>query len=200
MYTTMPSPTSRKRPAPGANPLPTAPVQQAPQQFANTDQMMRWNGIATNGNNYAEVSNQYMPLPQQQQDPHTQQIYQTQPQSQRPLQSQAPSNVLALRDDGNRALVPTTHSGYDTTADQWATSETALVPATNGRVHEPDPEQQLRDALARARKIEEEATKDNPGPNQKRSIPPFVLKLARYVFSRLLLVYLKVTFMAVGIH
>lgn len=142
---------------------------------------MRWNGVAANGNNYAEAANQYMQLPQQQ-DPHTQQIYQTQPQSQqRPPQAQAPSNVLALRDDGSRALVPTSHPGYDATADQWATSETALVPATNGMAHEPDPEQQLREALARARKIEEEATKDNPGPNQKRSIPPFVLKLARYV-------------------
>lgn len=39
----------------------------------------------------------------------------------------------------------------------------------------------MRLLLERARKIEEEATKENPGPNQKRSIPPFVLKLSRSV-------------------
>jgi hypothetical protein len=43
-------------------------------------------------------------------------------------------------------------------------------------------EEHLRLLLERARKIEEEATKENHGPNQKRSITPFVLKLSRFVY------------------
>lgn len=190
---TMSSSTSRKRPAPGANPLPAAPAapaapaQQPPHQYANHEQMMRWNGVAANGNNYADVPNQYMPLQHQQAPPaqQVQQLYQaqSQPQPQPPLhmqsQAQAPSNVLARRDNSTRALVPTaTLSGYEPATDQWASTETALVPTANGRVHEPDPEQELMEALAKARKLEEESKKDNPG--QKRTIPPFVKKLATY--------------------
>lgn len=178
MYATMPTPPiSRKRAAPGANPLPAGPLPQAPEQFATPDNMMRWNGLAADGNNYADVSNQYMP-----QQPHInplgQQAYQaaqTQPQ-------QVASSAVALRDGTSRALVSAAlHPGFDAQPDQWTNSETALVPATNGRVHEPDPEQQLREAVARARKIEEEATKE--GSTVKRSIPPFVQKLSRCVCS-----------------
>lgn len=145
--------------------------------------MMRYNGVSTNGNNYADVSNQYMALPQQQQ----QQaplgtIYQ--PQTQPPSQSPIPSNVLALRDSAgsSRALVPAAQrAGYDVTQpDQWTTNQTRdLVPAS-GAPRVQDEEEILRQLVAKAKKIEEEATKDNPGSNQKRSIPPFVLKLARY--------------------
>lgn len=181
MFLAMSSPTSRKRPAPGASPLPAAPVQQLPQQYANHDQMLRYNGVAANGNNFADVSNQYMALPQQQ-APLTN-IYQsqTQPQSQSPT----PSNVLALRDSAasSRALVPAAQrAGYDTQSDQWATNQTRdLVPASAApRVQ--DEEEILRQLVAKAKKIEEEATKDNPGSSQKRSIPPFVLKLARYIY------------------
>lgn len=183
MFLAMPSPTSRKRPAPGASPLPAAPIQQVPQQYANHDHTMRYNGLAANGNDYTDLSNQYMTLPQQQQQqqaPLTN-VYpsQTQPQSQSPT----PSNVLALRDNAgsSRALVPAAQrSGYDTQNDQWATNQTRdLVPASSApRVQ--DEEEVLRQLVTKAKKIEEEATKDNPGSNQKRSIPPFVLKLARY--------------------
>lgn len=180
MFLAMSSPTSRKRPAPGASPLPAAPVQQLPQQYATHDQMMRYNGVAANGNNYADVSNQYMSLPQQQ-APLTN-VYQSQSQPQ--SQSPTPSNVLALRDNAgsSRALVPAAQrSGYDTQSDQWATNQTRdLVPAS-GAPRVQDEEEVLRQLVAKAKKIEEEATKDNPGSNQKRSIPPFVLKLARYV-------------------
>lgn len=152
--------------------------------------MMRWNGVAANGNDYADVPDQYMTLQhppslpaqqvQQLYQPQSQSQPQSQPQLQMPSQTQAPSNVLARRDNSTRALVPTAaHSGYDPASDQWAPTETALVPAVNGRVHEPDPEQELMEALAKARKLEEESKKDNPG--QKRTIPPFVKKLATYV-------------------
>lgn len=153
--------------------------------------MMRWNGVAANGNSYADVPNQYMSLQHQQAPPvqQGQQLYQPQPQSQSQpqpqmqSQTQAPSNVLARLDNSTRALVPTAaHSGYDTAPDQWAPTETALVPAVNGRIHEPDPEQELMEALAKARKLEEESKKDTPG--QKRTIPPFVKKLATYVLAQ----------------
>lgn len=189
----MSSSASRKRPAPGANPLPAAPAPQPIHQYANHDQMMRWNDISANGNNYADISSPFMPV-QHQQGPPTQQVqqqqlYQTQspqpqpqPQSQLPMQTPAPapSNVLARRDNNTRALVPTAaHTGYELTPDQWGSNETALIPATNGRAHEPDPEQELMEALAKAKKLEEESKKDTPG--QKRTIPPFVKKLATYV-------------------
>lgn len=182
MFLAMSSPTSRKRPAPGASPLPAAPAQQVPQQYANHDQVMRYNGVATNGNNnYADLSNQYMALPQQQAPLNNVYPSQTQPQTQSPT----PSSVLALRDGAgsSRALVPTTQrSGYDTQPDQWATNSTRdLVPAS-GVPRVQDEEEILRQLVAKAKKIEEEATKDNPGSSQKRSIPPFVLKLARCVY------------------
>lgn len=172
----MPSPTSRKRPAPGASPLPAAPIQQPSQQFATQDYNMRWNGVATNGNSFADVSNPYL-LAQPPAAPHSQALQPPSP---------APSNVLALRDpSASRALVPTApRTSYDEQSDQWAVSanDGALVPAPNGTGHPPiSEEEHLRLQVARARKIEEEATKDNPGPNQKRSIPPFVLKLASFL-------------------
>lgn len=180
MFLAMTSPTSRKRPAPGASPLPAAPAQQLPQQYANHDQMMRYNGVAANGSNYADLSNQYMALPQQQASLNNVYQSQTQPQTQSPT----PSNVLTLRDGtgSSRALVPTTQrSGYDTQSDQWTANQTRdLVPAA-GAPRVQDEEEILRQLVAKAKKIEEEATKDNPGSSQKRSIPPFVLKLARYV-------------------
>lgn len=173
------SPTSRKRPAPGTSPLPAAPTQQLP-QYTTHDQMMRYNDVAANGNNYADVSSQYMSMPQPQ-APLTN-IYQSQSQPQ--SQAQTPSNVLALRDSvaTSRALVPTAQRPeFDGQPDQWTTNQTRdLVPTSNG-VRVQDEEEMLIQLMAKAKKIEEEATKDNPSSNQKRSIPPFVLKLARYV-------------------
>ena len=179
MYLAMPSPTTRKRPAPGASPLPAAPIQQAPQQFAPQDYNMRWNGVAANGNSYADVSNPYL-LAQQPAAPLGQNLQSPSP---------SPSNVLALREpSASRALIPTApRPAYDEQADQWGASanDGALVPAPSGTATPTmSEEEHLRLQVARARKIEEEATKDNPGPNQKRSIPPFVLKLARFVCPR----------------
>ncbi|KAF3765469.1 hypothetical protein M406DRAFT_257216 [Cryphonectria parasitica EP155] len=165
----MSSPNSRKRAAPGANPLPTGPIQQAPQQYTTQDPMMHWNGMAANGNNFADVSNQYMSVQPQ-----------IQPQIQPQVLPHAQSNAVALRDNSSRALVSTApHPVFDAQPEQWSNTETALIPATNARPLEDDPEQQLRDALARARKIEEEAKKE--GSNQKRAIPPFVQKLASFL-------------------
>lgn len=134
---------------------------------------MRWNGVAANGNSFADVSNPY--LLAQQPAPHGQALQAPSP---------APSNVLALREpSASRALIPTApRAAYDEQPDQWGASanDGALVPAPNGTGPPAmSEEEHLRLQVARARKIEEEATKDNPGPNQKRSIPPFVLKLAR---------------------
>lgn len=205
MSSTVPTPVSRKRPAPGANPLPAAPQQHLPQQpYATHAQTMRWNRDAANGNNYADVSNQYAtqhqpPYVQQQ----AQQVYQNQPQPQAQTQSQSqlfqqqslsqqsqhmqrqasmqqpqpqaqgPSNAVARRDNGSRALVQTaSHASYDPAPDQY---ETAIVPVNTGRAQESDPAQELRDAVAKAHKIRDEANKDN---GQKRTIPPFVKKLA----------------------
>ncbi|ROW02579.1 hypothetical protein VPNG_07896 [Cytospora leucostoma] len=135
---------------------------------------MRWNGVAANGNNYADVSNPY--LLAQQSAPLGQGIQSPTP---------SPSNVLALREpSASRALVPTApRAAYDEQLDQWGapTNDGALVPALNGTAPLLSEEEHLRIQIARARKIEEEATKENPGPNQKRSIPPFVLKLASFL-------------------
>lgn len=198
MFLAMSPPASRKRPAPGASPLPAAPGHPIPQSYANHDHVMRYNGVAANANNFPDLSNQFMALPQQQQPQQPQQQQQQQPQQSQPAplpnvypsqtqpQSQSPtsSNVLALRDNAgaSRALVPTAQrSGYDAQNDQWATNQTRdLVPAS-GAARVQDEEEILRQLVAKAKRIEEEATKDNPGSNQKRSIPPFVLKLSRYV-------------------
>lgn len=204
MSSTAPPPVSRKRPAPGANPLPVTPQQHGPQQpYAPPAQTMRWNRDATTGNNYADVSSQYATQHQAPYVQQTQQTYQNhqpqaQPQSQQlpqqslPQQSQqhmqrqasmqhpqapakfeGPSNAVARRDNNSRALVQNpSHAGYDHVPNQY---ETAMVTVNSGRVQEPDPAQELRDAVAKAHKIMEEATKDN---GQKRTIPPFVKKLA----------------------
>lgn len=139
---------------------------------------MRWNGVAANGNNHADVSNPY--LLGQQPPTHGQALQSLQ------SPSPGPSNVLALREpSASRALIATApRTTYDEQPEQWGTSanDGALVPAPNGTTSMISEEEHLRLLVARAKKIEEEATKENPGPNQKRSIPPFVLKLARFVF------------------
>ncbi|KAL1883904.1 Heat shock transcription factor [Diaporthe australafricana] len=166
------SPGTRKRPAPGASPLPAGPIPQATPQFA-PQEMMRWNGVAANGNSHTDLSSQYM-LAQQ---PATSgQAFLS------PSPAPTPSNALALRDpSSSRALVPTApRSPFDIQSDQWGTlgGDGALIPLANETLSE---EEHLRLLVERARKIEEEATKENPGPNQKRSIPPFVLKLSSFL-------------------
>lgn len=135
---------------------------------------MRWNGVAANGNSHTDLSNPYM-LAQQSAPPGHAFLS--------PSPAPNPSNALTLRDPASsRALIPTApRSPYDGQTDQWGTlaGDGALIPLSNEALSE---EEHLRLLLERARKIEEEATKENPGPNQKRSIPPFVLKLSRSVF------------------
>lgn len=183
--------TTRKRAAPGANPIAAAPIQQqGPQSYATTDdQMMRWNTATPNGNGFANMnsqglddlnSQQYIPMQQQS-------MYGANDQS----QSQH-SSAIALRDNknsnntntNNLALVSAAprydSQRFDGLPDMWPSNDNALVPAANNRNVDIEAEQQLMEAIARAQKIEEEA-KDSSGPNQKRSIPPFVLKLATYV-------------------
>lgn len=177
----MSSSTSRKRPAGVAAPVAPNSIQPQSPTFATTqDQMMRWNGVAAQGNTYNDISGIYAGMPQQQ-DPMTNyQAYDIQPQSQpRPQNSTQvqPSNMVARRpDNANRALVPS-RSGYDAQSEQWPTSENALVPALNARSTDPE-EQLLIEAVAKAQKIAEEANGDRAGNHPKRSIPPFVLKLA----------------------
>ncbi|KAK2606948.1 hypothetical protein N8I77_005665 [Diaporthe amygdali] len=166
------SPGTRKRPAPGASPLPAGPIPQATSQFAPQD-MMRWNGVAANGNSHTDLSSPYM-LSQQTAPPGHAFLS--------PSPAPTTSNALALRDPNtSRALVPTApRSPYDPQSDQWGTlgGDGALIPLANEALSE---EEHLRLLVERARKIEEEATKENPGPNQKRSIPPFVLKLSSFL-------------------
>ncbi|CAN8104444.1 unnamed protein product [Discula destructiva] len=202
----MSSAASRKRSAPGASPVvPAGPQSHA---YATSDQMQRWNDVAAMSNGYSDASDLFA-LPQQQQQQTTQQQqnqqpalngyeaqapYELAPQPQQRLamhhQPQAHnqphpqvsipgSNVVARRNDNtSRALVPS-RSGYDYQGNvtQWPSSENALVPAQNAV----DPEQQqLMEALAKAEKIAEDAQSDRPGAS-KRSIPPFVQKLATFL-------------------
>lgn len=134
---------------------------------------MRWNGVAANGNSHTDLSSPYM-LSQPTAPPGHAFLS--------PSPAPTTSNALALRDPNtSRALIPTApRSPYDPQSDQWGTlgGDGALIPLANEALSE---EEHLRLLVERARKIEEEATKENPGPNQKRSIPPFVLKLSRFV-------------------
>jgi heat shock transcription factor, other eukaryote len=135
-----------------------------------------WNGVAANGNSHADLSSPYL-LAQQQSAPPGHPFP-----SPSPAPTPTPSTALALRDPAtSRALVSTApRSPFDGQPDQWGSmpGDGALVPLSNEALSE---EEHLRLLLERARKIEEDATKENPGPNQKRSIPPFVLKLSRSV-------------------
>lgn len=137
---------------------------------------MRWNGVAANGNSHTDLSPTPYMLAQQSAPPsHT---------FLSPSPAPAPSNALALRDPASsRALVSTApRSPFDDQPNQWGSLgvDGALIPLPNNEAL--SEEEHLRLLLERARKIEEEATKENPGPNQKRSIPPFVLKLSRSVY------------------
>ncbi|KAG8164326.1 hypothetical protein KVR01_006244 [Diaporthe batatas] len=166
--------TTRKRPAPGASPLPAGPIPQPTPQFTPQD-MMRWNGVAANGNSHADLSTTTPYMLAQQSAPPSHSFLSPSP-------APAPSNALALRDPASsRALVSTApRSPYDDQPNQWGTlgGDGALIPLSNEAMSE---EEHLRLLLERARKIEEDATKENPGPNQKRSIPPFVLKLSSFL-------------------
>lgn len=179
--TTMSSSASRKRPAGITSPIPPgAPMQSQSPTYATQDQMMRWNGVNAQGNAYNDVSNMYAGMPPQQEPVSNYQAYDVQPQSQPHPQNSnqvAPSNMVARRqDNASRALVPS-RPGFDGQSEQWPTSENALVPALNARSTDPE-EQLLIEAVAKAQKIAEEATGDRAGNHPKRSIPPFVLKLA----------------------
>ncbi|KAJ4407478.1 Heat shock transcription factor [Gnomoniopsis sp. IMI 355080] len=179
----MSSSASRKRPAGVASAVPPGSIQPQSPTYATPDQMMRWNGVAAQGNTYNDVSGVYAGIPQQHDPVTNYQAYEVQPQSQpRPQNSTQipPSNMVARRpDNASRALV-TSRSGFDGQAEQWPTSENALVPALNARSTDPE-EQLLIEAVAKAQKIAEEANGDRAGNHPKRSIPPFVLKLATFL-------------------
>lgn len=180
------------------------PQSQAYQQ--SPEQLARWNNVAglTNAYNASEFDmvsmnpqqpqqppqqpamNAYQPqifspappqqqqqqLPQQQQQ---QQMYQQPRPHPQNMSSPGPSNMIARRtDNASRALVPSRPT-YQTQPDaQWPSNENALVPALNPVDTE---QRQLEEAIAKARKIEEEAQSERPGA-PKKSIPPFVQKLA----------------------
>lgn len=153
--------------------MPAGPSPQATPQFT-PQEMMRWNGVAANGNSHTDLAPTPYMLAQQSAPPsHT---------FLSPSPTPTPSNALALRDPASsRALVSTApRSPYDDQPSQWGSlgGDGALISLSNEAMSE---EEHLRLLLERARKIEEEATKENPGPNQKRSIPPFVLKLSSFL-------------------
>lgn len=122
----------------------------------------------------AQQMNGYTPVPQVQQRPLS--LY---PQDMAPASPPSPrasSNQLARRNETySRALVPVpARNTFDPqSSNQYASAENALVPAINV-----DPGQQvLLEAVARAEKVAQDAQGDRAG-NAKKSIPPFVQKLA----------------------
>lgn len=185
----MSSSASRKRPAPGASPV--VPPQRlqglAPQQQAYVPQEQPaydWMNSVSDQTNNSNAYNGYQ-LQQEQLQPVRQQHhpavhgYQTQadlsPQSQLPIQHQAQpfpnmSNMVARRNDNSLALV-SSRAGFNS---QPNPDYNALVPAA--QAYDPE-QQQLMEAVAKAEKIAEEAQSDRAGAT-KKSIPPFVQKLA----------------------
>lgn len=120
-----------------------------------------------------QYQNGYTQAPQPQQ-----RVLNTYPQDMGPNQ---PNTVARRNETYSTALVPVaprnnfaaqSNNQYESN-NQYASAENALVPAVNV-----DPEQQqLLEAVARAEKVAEEAQSDRPG-SVKKSIPPFVQKLA----------------------
>lgn len=126
-------------------------------------------------------TNAYSKAPQPQQNEYQNGYTQTPQPQQRVLnvypQGMAPrnvSNTVARRNENySTALVPRNSNFGPQSTNQYASAENALVPAINV-----DPEQQfLLEAVAKAEKVAEEAQSDRPGA-VKKSIPPFVQKLA----------------------
>ncbi|KAJ9138618.1 HSF-type DNA-binding protein [Pleurostoma richardsiae] len=158
MYLSMSSPNPRKRPAPGATPV--VPLPQMPQQYTAPEQMVRWNGAATNGNNYVDASGAGV-NPYGMAQPQYGQSY------------QSPSTALARRPP-NRALVPTApRPGFESN-DAWSAfgDDGVLIPQPNGPVEENDSIEMLEERALRAKR-EAQAN--------RKQIPPFVQKLSSFL-------------------
>lgn len=151
-------------------PLETPPYFQAPQPQQNQYQ----NGYTQAPQPQQRILNTYPQDMRPVQSPQPQQrVLNTYPQDMRPAQS----NPVARRNETySTALVPVASrnsSFAPQSNNQYASAENALVPAANV---EPE-QQQLLEAVSRAEKVAEEAQSDRPG-SVKKSIPPFVQKLA----------------------
>lgn len=154
-FHSMPSPNSRKRPAPGSVPIPP----QMAQPFPTQDQLLRWNGNTTGGyvENASNGANSYGVVP----SPTQAQYAQT-----------TPSNMIARR-GVNNSLVAANRAYSPQQSDPWPGFDDNLVPSpTDGPIDEHDNIELLEEKAQRAKR---EATA------KRKQIPPFVQKLNRYI-------------------
>ncbi|KAI3327677.1 hypothetical protein HD806DRAFT_330902 [Xylariaceae sp. AK1471] len=148
MYTyhhSMPTPNSRKRPAPGSIPI----QQQMPQQYHTSEQMLRWNG--DNTSNSANPYGVMSPA----QTPFTQGV-------------PGPSNALARR-GGNNALVTSNRTFSPQPNDPWpGFADDNLIPnQPNGPLDEHDNIELLEERAQRAKREAQAKRKQIPPFVQK---------------------------------
>lgn len=176
------SPTSRKRQAPGASPIvpitvpPMQQQQQQPYGTAQPDQLLRWNGAAVEGNPYADAAarttgvNPYGVL-----SPAVGQYGQG---------IQAPTSTTLARRGMNSALVPTVPrpSPFESPPESWSNfgddgymplqPQQLQQPPTSGTVDDNDSIEALEERALRAKK---------EAMNKRKQIPPFVQKLSSFL-------------------
>ncbi|KAI1381657.1 hypothetical protein F4677DRAFT_132598 [Hypoxylon crocopeplum] len=154
-YHPMPSPNTRKRPAPGSVPIP----QQMAQPYNTQDQLLRWNGnnAASFVDNTSNGVNTYgvMPTP-------------TQPQ----YAPATPSNALARRGMSN-ALITANRAFSPQQSEPWPNFDESLIAnQANGTIDEHDNIELLEEKAQRAKR-EAQA--------KRKQIPPFVQKLNSFL-------------------
>ncbi|KAL1883016.1 hypothetical protein VTK73DRAFT_91 [Phialemonium thermophilum] len=165
MYPPAPSPTSRKRPAPGASPV--VPVQQMQQSSfspAGPEPPLRWDAGGLPGT-YVDVGPRNVnPYSIMSSGPATPFV---------PAIPATPSTVLARRGI-SQALVPTAaRSGYDGSPAAWNSfGDDSFLQPSNGVMDDHDNIELLEERAARAKR--EAQAKGKP-------IPPFVQKLSSYL-------------------
>ncbi|KAK3946381.1 hypothetical protein QBC46DRAFT_247845 [Diplogelasinospora grovesii] len=167
----MSSPTNpRKRPAPGASPIVPINPQQMQQPFspAQADQVLRWNGAATDGNTFVDAGARAV-------NPFGV-VSPAQAQYAPPIAA-SPSTALARR-GLSRALVPSVanrQSFADGNAEPWSNfgEDGDLFPTgPNGVMDE-------QDNLARLEEMAQRAKRE--AQTKRKQIPPFVQKLSSFL-------------------
>ncbi|KAM7209463.1 hypothetical protein V8F20_000201 [Naviculisporaceae sp. PSN 640] len=162
----MSSPNSRKRPAPGANPI--IPTNQMQRQFSPTtaDNAFAWNQMMDSNNGFVNAgASNATPFPMM---PSQGQYGQGAPPT--------PSTALTRRQN-NRALVPSGNrpgGPFDTTSEPWNSfgDDSAFLQGANGSVDEHDNLEILEERALRAKR-EAQA--------KRKQIPPFVQKLSSFL-------------------
>ncbi|KAK3315079.1 hypothetical protein B0H66DRAFT_535968 [Apodospora peruviana] len=168
----MSSPNSRKRPAPGANPIvPVPPIQQ---QFAvpavQADNTFRWTGGLVDGTaGFVDTTGSPNVTPYT--------MMPTQGQYGQAVPAPSSSTALTRRQNNSRALVPSGNRAppFGTTSEPWADFGEDfgnLQPSSNGTPDEHDNIERLEEMAQRAKR---EATA------KRKQIPPFVQKLSSFL-------------------